>query len=267
MAKGFDAQAEASLRLLRPATHNVVAELAELKADALAAKAQPSASTTMVSLLADKSLRLPLLIAAVMTIGQQWSGINAVFFYSTSFFAAAGLANPVLGSLLASAVNLAAIIVATPLMEVFGRKRLLLSGVGGMLFSALALTVVLMLKAVGASFVALLDTASILCVLLFVTAFEIGPGPIPWQIGGEIFPEGPRAAAMAAAASLNWLCNAAIGLSFPAMSQRLGVFSFLPFCGVLTFWLRFTSRYVPETKGKSLAQIQLEFAAISDARQ
>ena len=63
-----------------------------------------------------------------------------------------------------------------------------------MLAAGLTLTLVLVRKslALGAA-MPLLDAASILCVLAYVAAFELGPGPIPWQIGAEIFPEGPRA--------------------------------------------------------------------------
>ena len=111
---------------------------------------------------------------------------------------------------------------------------------------------------------ALLNLLSIVAVLAFVCAFEVGPGPIPWQIGAEIFPEGPRATAMSLAAGVNWMCNAAIGLSFPLMQRALGPLAFAPFCVVLAAWTRFTSLYVPETKGKSLSAIQEELALISE---
>ena len=110
---------------------------------------------------------------------------------------------------------------------------------------------------------AALNVLSVLAVLGFVVAFEVGPGPIPWQIGSELFQEAPRATAMSMAASVNWLCNAAIGLSFPLMQAALGPAVFLPFCAVLATWIWFTSRYVPETQGKSLAQVTDELATIA----
>jgi len=216
-------------------------------------------------LLADASLRLPLTIALVLSIGQQWSGINAVFFYSTGFFQAAGLSNPALGSLLASGVNLLAMVLAVPLMESVGRKKLLLLGTQGMLGAGVLLCSVLAAKAASLTLLPapLLNGLSVLAILAFVSAFEVGPGPIPWQIGGEIFPEAPRASAMSLAATVNWLCNAAIGLSFPVMQRALGPLAFLPFCAVLFAWTQFTRRYVPETKGKSVGEVGEELAAIA----
>lgn len=153
-------------------------------------------------------------------------------------------------------------------MERAGRKALLLTGAGGMLGSGLVLTAALLLKAAGGVVLGMqlggaLDMLSILSVLAFVSFFELGPGPIPWQIGSEIFPEEPRAAAMGAAAVLNWVLNAAVGLGFPLMQAGLGPLAFAPFCAVLAYWLYFTRRYVPETQAKPIAEIQAEFAAIS----
>jgi len=267
VAQGRSAQAADSLAVLRPSASAVASELEELERD-LAPSAEGKGSGgggtySIRRLFRTPSLRLPLAIAFSMMVGQQWSGINAVFFYSTSFFAAAGLANPVVGTLLASALNLAAIVVATPLMEKVGRKKLLQIGSKGMLASALVLCGVLSAKAAAVPFAATLNAASVLAVLLYVCAFEVGPGPIPWQIGSEIFPEEPRSAAMSIAAVLNWVCNFAIGLGFPLMQAALGPLAFMPFCVVLTGWIAFTAKYVPETKGKSLGQIQDELAAIS----
>ena len=108
-----------------------------------------------------------------------------------------------------------------------------------------------------------LNWLSVSFVLCFVIAFELGPGPIPWQIGAEIFPEHARAAAMSAAAALNWVCNAAVGLGFPAMSSALGSLVFLPFAAVLLLWLLFTARFTPETRGRSVDEIQVEFRRLA----
>lgn len=206
-------------------------------------------------------MRLPLLTAGVMMVGQQWSGINVVFYYSTTFFRSAGLSNPLVGTLLASGVNALAMLAVVPLMERAGRRRLLLVGISGMLAAALGLTALLLARASSEVTVGggALDVLSVSFVLLFVATFELGPGPIPWQIGAEIFPEGPRATAMGAAATVNWLCNASIGLGFPLMQRALGPAVFLPFATVLAGWLAFTTVYVPETRGRSIEEIQDDF--------
>lgn len=276
-----DGAVAASLRRLRAPGADVDAEAAALRSEVAASPPPPPSGGANAAsggqgggkgrgggIWSDRSLRLPLTVAGMMMVGQQWSGINAVFFYSTGFFAAAGLSNPVLGTLLASGVNAVASALSVPLMERAGRKALLLTGAGGMLGSGLVLTAALLLKAGGGVVLGLplggaLDMLSILAVLCFVSFFELGPGPIPWQIGSEIFPEEPRAAAMGAAAVLNWVLNAAVGLGFPLLQAGLGPLAFAPFCAVLAYWLYFIRRYVPETQAKPIAEIQAEFAAIS----
>ena len=198
VSKGESEQAARALRVLRAAdADRVCDELRELTAELQPSSGGAEASAVgsgggqsggvgalaaMKTLFGDRSLRLPLTIALAMSVGQQWSGINAVFFYSTSFFASAGLSNPVVGTLLASTVNVIAMCAVVPLMERLGRKRLLLLGTRGMLGSALCLTAVLVAKAAGLAF-PVLSLLSVLTVLAFVTAFEFGPGPIAWQVG------------------------------------------------------------------------------------
>ena len=134
---------------------------------------------------------------------------------------AAGLSNPTVGTLLASGVNLLAMLLAVPLMETVGRKKLLLVGIQGMLASSLLLSAVLAAKAAALAVPsALLNFLAVSAILAFVSAFEVGPGPIPWQIGGEIFPEAPRATAMSFAATVNWLCNVRNHRNAPPCQQN-----------------------------------------------
>ena len=105
----------ASLRRLRATGTDVDAEAAELRLEVAAAPPSGDAKGGGGgSIWSDRSLRLPLAVAGMMMVGQQWSGINAVFFYSTGFFAAAGLSNPVLGTLLASGINAVASALSVP---------------------------------------------------------------------------------------------------------------------------------------------------------
>ena len=255
---------EASLDCLRRLRHSAISE-AELEneVDMMISDTQSSSSRNETkvgvrALLADPTLRFPLIIAVLLNIGQQFSGINGVFYFSTSFFAAAGLSNAVVGTLLASTVNVIAMAISVPLMEKAGRRKLLLFGISGMLISALGLSAVLILKNAHVQPIGILDNASVLCVLLYVAFFEFGPGSIPWTIGTEIFAEGPRATAMSLSAAVNWTCNATIGLTFLPLQNALGQYIFLPFSGVLVLWLGFVAFFVPETRGKTLAQIQSE---------
>jgi hypothetical protein len=96
-------------------------------------------------------------------------------------------------------------------------------------------------------------------ILVFVSFFEVGLGPIPWLIGAEIFPNRIRSKAMGLSSTLNWLSNFAVGLSFPSLSLALGPLSFVPFGVVLALAFVLQYLFVPETQGKSLEEIQEEF--------
>lgn len=86
-------------------------------------------------------------------------------------------------------------------------------------------------------------------------------GPVPWLIGGEIFPEESRSVAMSIGASLNWVCAFLISIGFPVMNKALKQYTFLPFVALLVLLVYFIFRYVPETKGKSVVELLHEFAS------
>ena len=144
-----------------------------------------------------RSYRRPLLIGFLLQVSQQLSGINAVFYYSTSFFAAANVSDPWLGSVLCCTVNVAATWLALSLMDRMGRKTLLLISAIGMAASAIALTYFLTEQQRAStapnvhthsstpddestSYAVLSSYLSIAFVLLYVSFFELGLGPIPW---------------------------------------------------------------------------------------
>lgn len=207
--------------------------------------------------------RRPLLIGFGLQLVQQFSGINAVFFYSTSFFLSAHMSDPWLGTVLASFVNVVATGLSIWLIERSGRRVLLMLSTGGMMLSCVGLTYALE-RATPAAMGGLPAPAwvgymSIAMVLVFVAFFEIGLGPIPWLIGAEIYPHRVRTQAMAVSSTINWLSNFLVGLSFPTIALMLGPYSFVPFGLVLALALILEAIYVPETQGKTLEEIQAEF--------
>jgi SP family facilitated glucose transporter-like MFS transporter 3 len=203
------------------------------------------------------SLRKPLIIGLVLQFAQQLSGINAVFYYSTSFFERAHFRDPWLGSVLAAFVNVVATGVAVRLMDQVGRRLLLLVSSLGMCVAALMLTWALQLTEAHPTSV-VLGYGSVISVLLFVTLFELGLGPIPWLITAEIFPSSAASTCMTITCSANWIFNFCVGLMFPTMQAHLETYVFVPFGAVCLLCFGFTLVYVPETRGKSLDQIQAD---------
>jgi len=172
---------------------------------------------------------------------------------------------------LAGAINVLSTGASIPLIERFGRRPLILAAELGMLLSIAVLTGALLGKSADASLAGALGPVVIVGVLAFVTFFEVGLGAIPWSIGGEIFPGESKGAAMALAATANWYANTAVGVLFPTIAKGLGKnLSFLPFAAWLAVALAFTLRFVPETKGKTPAQLMAEInggAAAADAEE
>merc|ERR1712216_179303 len=99
---------------------------------------------------------------------------------------------------------------------------------------------------------------TIVAVILFVGTFGLGLGPIPWLITSEILPAEALPRGGAAATVVNWGSNFIVALSFGPISNALGKFSFVPNAVVLVAFVLFCRINMPETKGKTLEQIQAE---------
>ncbi|KAM9839031.1 solute carrier family 2, facilitated glucose transporter member 1-like [Aulostomus maculatus] len=231
---------------------DVSKDLQEMKEES--AKMALEKKVTIPELFRSAAYRQPLLIAVMLQLSQQLSGINAVFYYSTGIFESAGVKQPIYATIGAGIVNTIFTVVSLFLVEKAGRRTLHLLGLGGMAVSALLMTVALLLKSNPA-----MSYVAILAVMLFVAMFELGPGPIPWFIVAELFSQGPRPAAMAVAGCCNWTSNFLVGMSFPKLVELLEHWVFLIFTGFLILFFIFTFLKVPETKGKTFDEIARSF--------
>jgi SP family facilitated glucose transporter-like MFS transporter 3 len=219
-----------------------------------ASRAQGGASegggiAQLKALLANPEDRSLLISCFVLQMAQQFSGINAVFYYSNSFFTGV-IDNPLVGTTLVGAVNVVAAMGAVAVMQSTGRRSLILWSAGGMF----ACTIVIVLALLGYfdQFVALA------AVILYVVFFEVGLGPIPWLIVAECFSAGSVASAMSACSLVNWACNFLVGLAFPYMQKYLGPYSFGPFAVFLLFTFVYTLMFLPETRGKTPEELHIE---------
>ena len=216
-----------------------------------AAQRQEEASTMAVlgEMLNHSKLKILLLSSLVLQAAQQLSGINAVFYYSTSFFEGV-IDNPLVGTTIVGAVNVLATYAALLLMDKCGRKTLILISTGGMMLSCVVIVL------------SLLDyfghIVALIAVNVYVIFFEIGLGPIPWLIVAEMFDAKYVAVAMSLSSQMNWACNFIIGLVFPYMNLYLGPYSFVPFAIVLLITFIFSATILPETQGTTPAELAAE---------
>lgn len=247
-------EARKALRKLRSCV-DIEADVEEMKAEDRAQHAE--SAITMWQLVRSPSLRPPLVIAIIMQLSQQLSGINAVFYYSTDIFQDAHLSEDraKYATMGVGVVMVLMTVVSILLIERQGRRTLHLWGLGGMFFFSVFITISFLVKQMitWIAFLAVISTFG------FVVFFAVGPGSIPWMITAELFSQGPRPAAMSIAVLINWLCNFLIGIAFLPLKGLLEDYTFLPFSILLgVFWV-FTFKRVPETKGKTFEEISSIF--------
>ncbi|KAB1218547.1 putative plastidic glucose transporter 3 [Morella rubra] len=184
---------------------------------------------------------------------QQLSGINAVFYFSSTVFKSFGIPSD-LANICVGVANLLGSLIATILMDKLGRKLLLLGSFSGMAVS-------LGLQVIAASSLASGTGALYLSMggmLLLVLTFALGAGPVPSVFLSEIFPGRIRAKAMAVCMAVHWVINFFVGLLFLRLLKQIGAavlyMIFATFCLIAVF---FVKSNVLETKGKSLQEIEI----------
>ncbi|MBA0572464.1 hypothetical protein Golob_002804 [Gossypium lobatum] len=190
---------------------------------------------------------------------QQITGIDATVYYSPEIFKEAGIENK--SKLLAATVAVgvtktAFILIATFLVDRVGRKPLLYVSTIGMTVCLLTLSLTLGFLGHGQLGIAL----AVLCVCGNVAFFSVGMGPICWILTSEIFPLRLRAQASALGAVGNRVCSGLVAMSFLSLSRTITVGgTFFLFALLSALSVLFAYKCVPETKGKSLEQIELLF--------
>lgn len=210
-----------------------------------------------IDLFLKKELRWPVIISLMMQLSQQFSGINAVVYYSTSIFEKAGLneQNAQYATIGSASVNMLMTFISAVLIDRLGRRTLYLASLFGVFLSSLTLSVAEIFQSED-KWLTYLCIVSICCYLL---SFGTGTGSIPWFFVAELFSQNSRPAAVSLATLVNWLSNFVVGLVFPELQKSIGPYSFLPFVGFLLVFLIFAFFKVPETKGKTIEEITAMF--------
>ena len=217
----------------------------------------------------------PLVLAVVLMLCSQFCGINAILYYSTEYFqdgrgrkAAAFTATAWIG-----VINLLATLVAIALVDKLGRRPLLLLGavvqtfalgmIGWMFFANLSGSevpagLVRVFQFIG-SMVDPKQAALFGCIITFTAAFAVSIGPIGWLFCSEVFPNRVRGRAMSMAAMSVWISCYIVSLTFPMLREIALIGpakTFWIYAGVSLFSFFFVLRFIPETKGRTLEQIE-----------
>lgn len=247
---GRGADAGVALRALRPADADVGRELGRINAAIAAAAAEPPLGWTDFG---KPALAKPLSIVLTMMVLQQLTGINCVFFNIGPIFSAVGVADSDAAALLVALVQLPVSLGTCLLLDLAGRRTLLISAALGMAFAACALAVAFSLPAADAR---VSHPLSVVAALAYVAAFSSGMGPIPWVLNGELFPARGRSAAASCATAVSNLAAFVVTVTFSGAVRLLtmgGAFAFYCACCLATAVYTFLA--VPETKGRSLEEV------------
>jgi len=247
--KGFEEKAKNIFKKLSNA-ENAEKEISEVKSSL-------SIEEGSIKQLFKPGMRIALLIGILLPFFSQISGINVIIYYGPKIFKEAGFA---LGDAFGSQVTIGVINVLFTLVAIwkidsFGRKPLLLFGVAGVVVSLLGIGLFFYFNILNSFFLLALF-------LFFIACFAFSFGPICWVIISEIFPTKIRGRAMSIATFSLWITNAVIGQMFPWMLENMkayGTFWLFAFTSIIAFV--FIYKVIPETKNKSLEEIELFWQA------
>jgi SP family sugar porter-like MFS transporter len=209
--------------------------------------------TSHLSLLASKPYRHVLILGLVIAVFQQWCGTNVIFNYAQEIFVGAGfdVDGMFINIVITGITNVVFTFVALYTIEKWGRRTLILLGAGGLGLIYLILGTCYFMGMTGFMMVALVVAA--------ISVYAMTLGPVTWTLLAEIFPNRIRGIAMATCTFALWVGCCTLTFSFPSMNAVLGssgtfwIYSAICICAFV-----FLLRNCPETKGKSLEQLEKE---------
>jgi len=198
-----------------------------------------------------------IVIGVLLSVFQQFVGINVVLYYAPEIFKSmgSGTDTALLQTIIVGAVNLLFTVLAIMTVDKFGRKPLMIIGAAGMAISMFALGTTFFMESVG--------MGALVFMLVYVASFAMSWGPVCWVLLSEIFPNKIRGRALAVAVAAQWISNYLVSWTFPMMDKNTYLlekfnhgFAYWIYgvMGVLAMVLVW--KFVPETKGKTLEEME-----------
>ncbi|CAH1171143.1 unnamed protein product [Phaedon cochleariae] len=257
LSKNRVKEAEANLIELRGSVYNVAAELKEMD-DQLMESQRKQAS--LKDLVADRgNLRALISVVGVLSF-LQLSGINALVFYTVTIFEAAGTSiSPFISAIIMNLAQVCVSYLATLVIEKAGRKFFLMLSSTGMMLCLAALGMFFHLKMLSINMGTFMSFLPLAATILFMCFLSLGYGPVTWMLLSELFAPEIKGIASGIGILANWGCAFLVTFSFPLLNVALGRHvTFYILAGIMASATVFVHYVVPETRGKSLAQIQQE---------
>lgn len=259
VVKNKNEEAKEALIKLRGRNYDVDFELNILKQKAEESRNNPVSFTSAIT---KKTAIKALVICYALMLFQQLSGVNAVIFNTSEIFAGAGASIlPAIATIIIGVIQVVATFTASLIVDKLGRRILLLQSALIMCICLTALGVFFFLKDThgeDSSVVQSIGWLPLVSLSLFMIAFSLGFGPIPWMMAGELCLIDIKAFVGSTAGTLNWLLAFTVTRTFNALNNSIGSGQvFWLFAGIMLIAFVFIFFVVPETKGKSVEEIQL----------
>lgn len=246
---------EAERVLTRIGGHRYAA--AELNAIEATLSQEAETRATWRELLRTRARRM-LWIGVVLAILQQWSGINILFNYAEEIFKSAGfgVSDILFNIVITGAINLVFTVAAMLVVDRIGRRMLMMLGCAGVGLAHCA--------AAAAYHARMHGSAVLVLSLCAIACFAMSLGPVTWVLIAEIFPNRWRSLSVSGAVAALWSASFALTYTFPLLNRALSTAgTFLVYAGVCFAGLAFVYRFVPETRGRSLEEIETESGTIA----
>ncbi|XP_031252058.1 sugar transporter ERD6-like 16 isoform X2 [Pistacia vera] len=249
---GLPKESQVALRKLRGKDADITREAAEIQVCIQTLESLPKAR--MMDLFDSRYIR-SVIIGVALMVFQQFVGINGVGFYASETFVQAGLSSGKIGTIAYACVQVPITIVGAVLIDKSGRRPLIMTSATGIFLGCILTGSSFFLK----SHNLLLEWVPLLAVsgvLIYIAAFSFGMGAVPWVIMSEIFPINVKGVAGSLVVLVNWLGAWAVSYTFNFLMSWSSAGTFFLYSGFSVMTILFVAKLVPETKGKTLEEIQ-----------
>lgn len=250
---GKDKEAKGALKFLRGDYYDVNSELMELKREANISVAEKA---SLVEIVRDRVYCKSLTACLILFIFQQFSGINAVIFYTVPIFKAAKSSiDPLLSSITVASMQVVATVLVMYIIDKLGRKVYLVVSFAVMSVCLFLLGFYFHASYLGMEF-GFMDLIPLVSLMFYILSFSVGSGPVPWVVVGEI--NTPEIVGTVSGVSMvaNWLCGFVVTKSFAPMLVSLGAhWTFYIYAAYNVLAVGLVVFFVPETRFKIASEI------------